>query len=85
MPIDELFQKQISVNCRMVILSEELSNIRLGHNVTAENAEKLIDFAECLKKDFKEIWLVYNYEKGVEVFLSRVDERIQELREIVSM
>lgn len=85
MPVDELLKKQISVNCRMVIFAEELSNIRLGHNVTNENINKLIDFAECLKNDFKEIWLVYNYEKGVEVFVSRVDERIQELRAKISM
>ena len=69
----------------MVIFAEELSNIRLGYNVTNENINKLIDFAQCLKNDFKEIWLVYNYEKGVEVFISRVDERIQELREKISM
>ena len=62
-----------------------LRQLKKNEQKNDENINKLIDFAQCLKNDFKEIWLVYNYEKGVEVFISRVDERIQELRAKISM
>lgn len=79
---DEQFKREILVNARMVILAEECMKIRMSQNVTREKCMELCAFIDEIAEEFKELWLLRNYEKGLEDFYGQLMDKKKELQQL---
>ena len=76
---DEQLKSEIILNSEMVILSSELCKIRMGYKFSNEKLDELIVLSDRLAKEFYELWIRRNFEKGVEIFKSQIETRKNEL------
>ena len=76
---DEHLKSEIILNSEMVILSSELCKIRMGYKFSNEKLDELIVLSDRLAKEFYELWIRRNFEKGVEIFKSQIETRKNEL------
>ena len=76
---DEQLKAEIILNSEMVILSSELCKVRMGYELSNEAIDELVALSERLAKEFHKLWNRRNFEKGVEIFKSQMEDRRNEL------
>ena len=79
LPICDKLKRQIAVNAKMVVLSAEHCKIRMSQTVSEEKKAELVALSDWIAAEFKELWLMDNYEEGVQNFLGVLETRKQEL------
>jgi len=77
---DSQYKREIFVNSKTVILSAHLCKARKNKTIDSETAKRLTVLIDEIYGEYKELWLVRNYEKGVECFLNILAERKLELK-----
>ena len=80
---DSVLKREIILNCEMVILSSELCKMRLGKKASSDEAKKLIAMIDAIASEYRELWCIRNYEKGVEHFESQLALHRKELSEMI--
>lgn len=76
---DPIMKREILLNSKMVILSAETCKIRIGTKLSNEKLDELIAMIDEILPEFHELWCMRNYEKGVEIFESALNQRRCEL------
>lgn len=79
MPICDKLKRQIAVNAKMVILSCEHCKIRMSQTASAGKKAELAALSDWIAAEFKALWLMDNYEKGVQNFVGVLEARKNEL------
>ncbi len=79
---DERWKREIKVNVHMVIMATELMKVRMDQKVSPKRCEYLCNYIDEIIKEHTELWLYRNYEKGLEVFVDRMKDKKQQLREL---
>lgn len=77
--IDSRLKREIVINAQMVILGEEFCKIRCGIQLDLPRIDELIVLTDWLRKEYRELWCMRNYERGVEDFENQLDDRRQDL------
>ncbi len=77
--ICDKLKRQILVNGQMVVLASEYCKIRMSGTVSAEKKAELAAMSDKIAVEFKELWLLDSYEKGVQNFLNALEGRKSEL------
>ena len=77
--IDEKTLSEIECNVNIVIFGEELNKLRLGAEASPEKIDYLISLADTVTSEFKRLWLIDNFEHGIEIFLDFISARRSEL------
>lgn len=81
---DQRLKREIIVNTRMAILSARLCIVRIQKTVTESEAEKIIALIDWLDREYRELWLETNYEKGMELFLDNIKNRRAEVSALLA-
>lgn len=76
---DQQIKREIILNSEMVILSAEQCKIRCGYELPNEKLDELISLSDRLAKEFYELWIMRNFERGVEIFKTQIEDRKNEL------
>ncbi len=77
--IDDIIKREILINVKMVMLSAELCKIRMSQKVSAEKKAELVALIDWMIPEYKQLWLVRNFEEGVQNFIEQLLRRKQEL------
>ena len=80
---DAQYKREMLVNMKTVVLSAELAKIRCSKTCTPELAGRLTAMIDEIYSEFKELWLMRNYESGIECFLGVLDARRAEILELL--
>lgn len=78
--MDTQYKREIFVNSKSVILSAHLCKIRKNKTIDSATAKSLIRLIDEIYGEYKELWLMRNYEKGVECFLKILTDRKEEIK-----
>ncbi len=80
---DEKMKREILINAKMVILAAELCKPRYGEKkLTAEKKEELCALIDRMIPEYKELWLLENYENGMDIFVKVLEARRKEIVEL---
>jgi len=79
---DPQMKREIILNSKMVILSSEICKLRIGCNMSADEIGELIDLADWILCEYRELWLARNYEQGMSIYENIIKSRKAELEEI---
>lgn len=82
-PCGEFLKREVINNADMVILAEELMKIRLHQSVSAEKAAYLTALIDKIADEYKLLWQRLNFDKGMEDFLSQLDNKKKELAKML--
>ena len=77
--IDEKTMAEIECDVNIVIFGEELNKLRLSTQISREKIDSLIDLADKITSEFRRLWMIDNFEHGIEIFLDFISERKSEL------
>ena len=77
---DETWKREIRLTARLIILGSELCKVKLHPSRSRGEAAALADEIDALLPEFRDLWLLRNYEKGVERFADILISRRNELR-----
>ena len=80
---DSVLKWEIILNCEMVILASELCRIRLGEKPSPDKAKRLIEMIDAVASEYRRLWLIRNYEKGVEHFEAQLALHKKELSDMI--
>lgn len=83
--IDEKLMSQIECNVNIVIFGEELNKLRFEPCIDSGKIDYLIDLADKISTEFRRLWLMDNYEHGIEIFLDLISARKAELEAMKSV
>ena len=78
--IDSKTMAEIECNVNIVIFGEELNKLRFYLTPSREKIDQLISLAETIAAEFKRLWLIDNFEHGIEIFLEFISDRVAELK-----
>ena len=76
---DDILKREIILNSKMVIFASELCKVRIGYEPADEETDKLVSLADWMVKEYRELWLKRNFERGVEIFENHIINRKNEL------
>ena len=76
---DERMKREIRLNSQLVILGGEICKIKIHPTPTVKKVDELVALIDQLREEYIELWCFRNFEKGVEKFLSHLDNRRAEL------
>ena len=79
---DLQLKREIILNCKMVILASELCKIRLGIKPADEKKDELIKMIDSIAPEYRELWCMRNFEKGVQHFEDQLQMHRNELVEM---
>jgi hypothetical protein len=76
---DPRMKREILINSRMVILGSEICKLKMNPAPTAEKIDEVVAMIDQIRPEYVELWNFRNYEKGIEKFLTHIDNRRKEL------
>ncbi len=79
LPICDKIKRHIVVNAQMVVLASEYCKIRMSGSVTAEKKAELAALSDWIGAEFRELWLMDNFEMGIRIYLDALESRKEEL------
>ena len=77
---DETVKREIRLTAELIEVGSELCKVKLHPRESADKAQMLADRIDSLLPEFRELWLIRNYEKGIERFWGYLVSRRDELR-----
>ena len=77
---DEDWKREIRLTARLIIAGSELCKIKLHPEASRKEAAALADEIDALLPEYRELWLLRNYENGAERFADMLMSRRDELR-----
>ena len=80
LPVDPLLLREIRMTAQLIILGSELCKVKLHPDASRQEAGELADMIDRLLPEFKALWNIRNYEKGIERFYGYLVSRRDELR-----
>jgi hypothetical protein len=81
--MDPQYKREIFVNSKSVILSAHLCKVRKNKTLDSTTAKFLVLLIDEIYTEYKELWLMRNYEKGVECFLNILKDRKEEIKNFI--
>ncbi|MBR5258327.1 MAG: hypothetical protein IKV51_05215, partial [Clostridia bacterium] len=79
LPLDETYKREIRLTARMVELGSELCKLKLHPRESKDKARELVSLIDKILPEYVELWNIYNYEKGSEMFCNHLNARKSEL------
>jgi hypothetical protein len=76
---DARMKREILVNAKMVILGSEICKLKMNPAPSAEKIDEVVAMIDQIRPEYVELWNVRNYEKGIDKFLTHIDNRRKEL------
>ena len=80
LPVDPLLLREIRMTAQLIELGSELCKVKLHPDASKREAGELADMIDRLLPEFKTLWNIRNYEKGIERFYGYLVSRRDELR-----
>lgn len=80
LPVDPLLLREIRMTAQLIILGSELCKVKLHPDASRQEAGELADMIDRLLPEFKALWNIRNYEKGIERFYGYLVSRRDELQ-----
>ena len=77
---DETVKREIRVTAELIRIGSELCKVKLHPDRSVKEAGELAERLEALLPEYRDLWAVRNYEKGIELSLGYFHDRIRELR-----
>ena len=77
---DETYKQEIRLTAQLIELGSEICKVKLHPQASADQAQLLADQIDRILPEFTELWLLRNYERGVERFAGYLSDRRDELR-----
>ncbi len=77
---DETYKREIRLTAELIQLGSEICKVKLHPEASAPAAGKLADRLERLLPEYKALWDLRDYEKGIERSYNQFVSRIRELR-----
>ena len=77
---DETWKREIRLTARLIIAGSELCKIKLHPVQSRGQAAALAEEIDALLPEYRALWLLRNYEEGVNRFASMLESRRDELR-----
>lgn len=77
---DDIHKREIIVNCKMVIAGAKIYIAKVEGGFTKEESEEMVKLLEWIIKEHTELWLIRDYEKGIEAFLEVLNTRLSEVK-----
>ena len=77
---DETVKREIRLTAKLIEVGSELCKVKLHPRESVGEAQALADRIDGLLPEFRELWLIRNYEKGIERFWGYLVSRRDELR-----
>ena len=82
LPVDPLLLREIRMTAQLIELGSELCKVKLHPDASKQEAGVLADRIDHLLPEFKALWNIRNYEKGIERFYGYLVSRRDELQEL---
>ncbi len=79
---DETFKREIRVTAELIRAGAELCKVKLHPEASASGAGELADRLERVLPEYRALWNLRNYEKGIERSWNHFTARVQELRDL---
>ena len=80
LPVDPLLLREIRMTAQLIELGSELCKVKLHPDTSKQEAGELAEMIDRLLPEFKALWNIRNYEKGIERFYGYLTSRRDELR-----
>ena len=80
LPVDPLLLREIRMTAQLIELGSELCKVKLHPDASKQEAGVLADRIDHLLPEFKALWNIRNYEKGIERFYGYLVSRRDELQ-----
>lgn len=80
---DPMYKAQIMNNCDMVILCCEYALVKIEGSVSRQKYEELTAFSENMEKEFIRLWLMEDFEEGINESLGYIRSRRKELEDFI--
>ncbi len=80
---DDIHKREMIVNCKMVIAAAMIYIIKSDEKRAKMVAKELVPLLEWIIKEHTALWLVRDYEKGIEAFLKVLSDRLEEINAIL--
>ena len=80
LPVDPLLLREIRMTAQLIELGSELCKVKLHPDASKQEARELAERIDHLLPEFKALWNIRNYEKGIERFYGYLVSRRDELR-----
>ena len=80
LPVDPLLLREIRMTAQLIELGSELCKVKLHPSASKREAGELAKTIDRLLPEFKALWNIRNYEKGIERFYGYLTSRRDELR-----
>lgn len=77
---DDIYKRQIILNARMAILGAEYAIIKVNNCVSRGKVLEITELTDYIKKELYELWMMKNYEQGIEEFMGYLNSRLNELK-----
>ena len=81
---DETYKREIRLTAQLIELGSEICKVKLHPEESKGQAPALADQIDRILPEFTELWLLRNYERGVERFAGYLMERRDELRALAA-
>jgi len=82
LPVDALLMREIRMTAQLIEAGSELCKIKLHPGASRPQAAALAEKLDGLLPEFRALWVLRNYEKGVERFSGYLTDRRDELRRL---
>ena len=80
LPVDPLLLREIRMTAQLIELGSELCKVKLHPSASKREAGELAKTIDRILPEFKALWNIRNYEKGIERFYGYLTSRRDELR-----
>lgn len=81
--MDDTYKREIIVNSKMVIAGAELAIAKHDGGFTKKKAKEVTKLFDWIIKEHSEVWLIRNYEKGLEDFVKVMTDRRNEIKDFI--
>ena len=81
---DETYKREIRLTAQLIELGSEICKVKLHPQDSVNAAPALADKIDRILPEFTELWIMRNYERGVEKFAGCLTDRRDELRALAA-
>ncbi len=80
---DDIHKREIIVNCKMVIAGAMMYIAKIEGGLTKETSKELVELLEWILDEHQTLWLIRDYEKGMEAFVKVLNDRLAEAKTFI--
>lgn len=80
---NSIYKREALLGTDLIILSAEYALVKYAGSVSKEKAAEIKSLSQRVTKEYRDLWLVEHFEKGVEIFENKIISREKELDEFI--